>query len=70
MKTKEKTLTFKKILFRKGSPVFQSREENTIFFAETVQYGNKWYISPNQGFVAGILAISNQNGCIIAADEL
>ncbi|MBO7637618.1 MAG: hypothetical protein J6S91_01460 [Treponema sp.] len=40
------------------------------FFAETVQYGNKWYISPNQGFVAGILAISNQNGCIIAADEL
>ena len=31
MKTKEKTLTFKKILFRKGSPVFQSREENTIF---------------------------------------
>lgn len=34
------------------------------YFAETIKFGNKWYISPNQGWLACIAGINISNGCI------
>ena len=40
------------------------------YFAETIKYGRKWYISCNQGAVASISGMAIPKGCISAADEL
>ena len=40
------------------------------FLAETIKYGKKWYISPNQGVVACISGMDIPKGCISAAEEL
>ncbi len=39
-----------------------------IYITETIEYGNKWYVSPNQGFLASVLGIAVSNGCIVEAD--
>lgn len=43
---------------------FYVNGEKFYYFAETIQYGNKWYISPNQGYLASIFGISISSGCI------
>lgn len=39
-------------------------------FTETIKYGNKWYLSSNQGFMASLVGLSTTNGCIIREEEL
>ncbi len=39
-------------------------------FAETIEYGDKWYVSPNQGYLACLFGIAVSNGCIVKAEEL
>lgn len=41
-----------------------------LLFAETLRYGNKWYMSPNQGFIASLVGIGITNGCVVLADYL
>ena len=48
---------------------FYINGEKYIYITETIKYGNKWYVSPNQGFLASSLGISVYNGCIVKADE-
>lgn len=49
--------------------VFYIEENKYYLFAETIKYGNKWYISPNQGILASIAGINLGYGCIISEKE-
>jgi len=44
--------------------------EKYFIFAETLKYGDKWYLSPNQGFLANSLGMSASSGYIASAEEL
>ncbi len=40
------------------------------YFAETLQYGNKWYISSRQGYLASLIGLNLTAGCIADIHEL
>ena len=48
---------------------FYLNEKEYFYFAETIKYGNKWYISPNQGYLASILGLEIPKGCMTDAAE-
>ena len=40
------------------------------YVTDTIQYGNKWYISPEHGYLASLITLSIPSGCIFSADKL
>jgi len=38
------------------------------YVTDTIQYGNKWYISPEHGYLASMIQLSIPSGCIVSAD--
>ncbi len=50
--------------------VFSIGGDTYYYFAETLQYGNKWYISSRQGFLASLIGLYVSAGSIADIHEL
>lgn len=49
---------------------FSIGEDKYYYFAETLQYGNKWYISPKQGFCSSLIGLFLSAGSVADIYEL